>query len=475
MISRNFRLKLTILALAPLVILIAGITGLAIYQTTQLGRSQAGIFQAGLLEAKRAELRNYMELGYTAIKDIYENAAPDDQAAKQRVLDIFRNMEYGPDGYFFVYDYDGTTLAHPRLPNLEGKNLYNLTDRNGKLLIQDLIKNAKAGGGFTQYVWEKPSTGKTVPKLGYSIALDRWHWMVGTGLYLDDIRAAIDTMETRMVHNARNTFLLLAAIAIASLVVVAVIGLAVNLSEGKTANRKLVLMARKTVSFQERERRRISRELHDGINQLLVSARYKLETLDESLAGDESRRGTVAAVDGILQRGIQDLRRMAWDLRPSVLDDLGLAAALKELAQEFGARKGVDVQFDSALHDLRWPSQVETALYRIAQEAFNNIEKHCDRMSTVSVAIRQRLGAAHLTISDDGPGFDLDEAERSRSRDSGMGLQNIRDRVDLLGGRLQIVSRPGAGTCIRIKVPIEQDEDTDSGYGDLLYQSPAGG
>ncbi|RFA26608.1 hypothetical protein CAI21_16755 [Alkalilimnicola ehrlichii] len=458
----SFRVKLTLLTLLPLVVMTASLTVIGMDQTTRLSRAQVDILNSALLEARKAELRNYMELGYTAVRQLYENAAADDAIAQERVAELLRNIEYGEDGYFFVYGYDGVNIVHPRLPELEGQQLYEFRDEDGNLLIQALIERAREGGGFTEYRWDKPSGGDSVAKLGYSIGLDRWGWMVGTGVYLDDLEYAVSSMEQRVVDNARHTILSLGAITMLALVLIAVTGLAVNISEGRLANRRLVLMAQKTVSFQEKERCRISRELHDGINQLLVSARYKLERLEAAVEQDDNRAASaqLAAVDRILETGIADLRRMARDLRPSVLDDLGLKAGINTLTADLAERRGLQVSFDCRLADRRWPSTLETALYRIVQEALANIEKHCVDVSQVAVRLRQSLGAVHLEIEDDGGGFDVEAAMRGPSGNSGLGLRNMRDRAELLGGRMRISSRIGRGTAIHVHLPIDAKEVT---------------
>ncbi|MBZ0329797.1 cache domain-containing protein [Halomonas sp. ANAO-440] len=454
----TFRTKLTLLTLLPLLILIAGVTFFAIHQSARLSGVQSEILKDGLLQAKKAELKNYMELSYTAIRDIYEDPSLPREVAQGLVADAFHRMEYGSDGYFFVYDYQGLNVVHPRLEHLVGQDLWNFRDEDGKLLIQQLIHRAQEGGGFTEYRWDKPSGGESELKLGYSIGLDDWGWMVGTGLYLDDLELVVSQMEQHMVENARKTILLMAFFTVSCLLVIAVIGLAVNLSEARVANQKLVRMAQKTFSFLEKERRRISRELHDGINQLLVSARFKLERVDDALGrGDHlDVSSSLAATDRILETGIQDLRRLAYDLRPSVLDDLGLVSALESLCSDLVERKPVQIQFESNIDSRQCQPVLATALYRITQESLHNIEKHAGLARQVKVRVLRRRSWVYLEIADDGEGFTWRPDQRREQVDSGMGLRNIEDRVDLLGGRLTIVTAPGKGVRIRLKVPFQR-------------------
>ncbi|MGR9580656.1 cache domain-containing protein, partial [Pandoraea sputorum] len=133
------------------------------------------------LTNKRAELLHYVGLARNAIEPLYNG--PDTPAARTEALATLARMEFGKDGYFFVYDLDGNSLMHPRQPELVGHNLWSLKDPAGAPTIQRLISAARAGGGYVEYSWEKPSLQQTAPKLGYVIALPKWNWMIGTGIY----------------------------------------------------------------------------------------------------------------------------------------------------------------------------------------------------------------------------------------------------------------------------------------------------
>ena len=268
-----YKLKIALLTLIPLIIAISGIAAATVHQTRLLASTQAETFEQELLDTKKSELKNYMELAYTAIINVYENPNVAKKHAQQEVYDILKSMEFGEDGYFFVYDYNGINIAHARKPELEGKNLFDFKDANGKLLIQELIEKAKQGGGYTRYLWDKPSGGKSVEKLGYSIALEKWQWMVGTGLYIDDIEKGVLGIKDKARNTSTKTLLLTSVIAVVATLLTSLIGFLINLSEGKLANQKMRDLTNKTVNFQEDERKRVSRELHDGINQLLVSVR----------------------------------------------------------------------------------------------------------------------------------------------------------------------------------------------------------
>jgi len=203
---------------------------------------------------------------------------------------------------------------------------------------------------------------------------------------------------------------------------------------------------RRVVQAQELERRRLARELHDETGQALTSILLGLKPLEEALA-EHPARASLADLREQVVTALQDVRRLAVELRPALLDDYGLVPALERLAESFAEQAGIRVAFHSALGELRLPDEVETALYRVVQESLTNIAKHADAR-TVSVSLVRRESAVAAVIEDDGAGFDPRQV-----RDEGIGLLGMRERLALLDGRLEIESRPGAGTTLVAEVP----------------------
>ena len=204
---------------------------------------------------------------------------------------------------------------------------------------------------------------------------------------------------------------------------------------------------RRVVEAQELERRRLARELHDETGQALTSILLGLKPLEEALA-DHPAHADVAELREHVVNALQDVRRLAVELRPAVLDDFGLEPALERLTDAFAEQTGLRVDFHSALGETRLPGEVETTLYRIVQESLTNIVKHANADS-VSVSLSRREAGVAAVIEDDGAGFD----QRS-VREDGVGLLGMRERLALLDGRLEIESRPGAGTTIVAEVPV---------------------
>ena len=461
-----YKIKIALLTLIPLILAIIAIATATAQQTKRLASTQTTAFENQLITTKEEELKNYMELAYSAIKSVYESEHVAEKYAKQEVYNTLKSMEFGKDGYFFVYNYNGINIAHPRKPHLEGKDLLNFQDDNGKYLIKDLIEKAKQGGGYTRYLWDKPSGGKSVEKLGYSIGLEKWEWMIGTGLYIDDIEKGVTALKAKAKNSTTNTLLLTSIIAIAATLVIALIGFIINLSEGKLANQKMIDLTHKTVNFQEDERKRVSRELHDGINQLLVSVRYKLDNAKSKLlkqspysAGEVANNITIDVIDviedadEILSSGIQEVRRISRDLRPTLLDDLGLVAALDSLTNDFSERTNIEVTIKIKGKDQRLPQKVETAFYRIVQEALTNIEKHAHTANHVILKLDKTRNRVTLSISNDGIGFDRTTLDQTNP-DRGLGLRNMLDRAELLEGRMTVNSAPEKGTTVIVTIPL---------------------
>jgi signal transduction histidine kinase len=204
---------------------------------------------------------------------------------------------------------------------------------------------------------------------------------------------------------------------------------------------------RRVVDAQELERRRLARELHDETGQALTSILLGLKTLEETV-GDEGRHAAVGDLRELVVATLQDVRRLAVELRPKVLDDFGLVAALQRLTETFAEQTGILVRFESGLGGERLPAEVETALYRIVQESLTNIVKHA-HAQTISIAVTRKPGAVVVVVEDDGHGFDLADV-----REGGFGLEGMRERVGLLDGRLQVESGEGVGTTLVAEVPL---------------------
>ncbi|WP_423195295.1 MULTISPECIES: cache domain-containing protein [unclassified Cupriavidus] len=449
----KLRQKILLLAVAPLAVAMFGIALAVRYQATELARHERTLVEAAYLQSKEMELRHYVELAQSAIAPMVRSGH-NDAATRAAAMEALARLDYGPDGYFFLYDMQGRNLMHPRQPELVGQDLWLMRDPQGALTIQKLIQAARDGGGSVRYLWKKPSSQQVAPKLGYVVSIPEWNWMVGTGIYLDDVEETLRRLDARAAIDIRETMGWIGAIAAISILLVAASGLALNISEHREADAKLRQLAQRVVQSQEEERARLSRELHDGVSQLLVSVKLVLETATNRLRLAPTEAASVMPVLGMalnrLDTVFNEVRRVARNLRPALLDDLGLYAALQHLAREMQDGSTLQVEVAQAGHPRELPDEQATALFRIAQEALTNVGRHA-RARKVGVTLDFAEQATRLTVRDDGVGFDV--ARMQVDPDRGIGLRNLRERMAALGGQFDIFSGAG-GTRLVASLPL---------------------
>ncbi|MEL7212214.1 MAG: cache domain-containing protein [Pseudomonadota bacterium] len=450
-LSLTYAQKLFLLATLPLLLAVAAIAIVVTNQSRQLAEREIQQLQTELIAAKREELKNYLSLARTAIINIYGRAAPDDEAAKLEVTRILSSMLYGQDGFFYVFDYEGNNLVAPRQTNLIGKNWSGLEDVNGIEITDVLIEQARTGGGYHAFDWFKPSTRETARVVTYTIGLQDWRWAIGTGIFIDDILATVAASRAEVEERVRQTFYYIIAITIGALLLVFLSGLMLNVRERRLADAKLKALTQRIFDTQEEERRRVARELHDSISQILVSVRYALDLARRRIAKGDARAGdSLDKGFETLSEAIVEVRRISRDLRPGVLDDLGLGPALKALIEDFSERTGIETSFETVVFRNRLDQDAKIALYRIAQEALTNIERHAEARR-VTLDLRGHKDGATLRISDDGRG--LEDASAARQERSGLGLRNMQERIEQLDGTLRILSSK-TGTVIEAQVPL---------------------
>ncbi|PTP88787.1 histidine kinase [Vibrio splendidus] len=441
--------KLILLTLLPLLLVTASISWISLHQTKTLGAKEVEIFRDSLIKSRENALKDTVDLAFDAIEHIYNDPDIKEAQAKKEVRTILSKLRYGSDGYFFAYDRHGTNLVHSIQPELIGKNLLQLQDEDGDFLIEALLREAQTGGGFHQYLWQKPSTEEVVSKLSYAAWLERWDWMIGTGLYIEDVHQEVASMQAAINKNIETTFFSIVVILSVTVAVIIVLTLAINMHEHRIADNNLKELAHKTVMFQEDEKKHLARELHDGINQLLVSSRCHLELLGNKLQ-NEDLKAHLNKSQHSLMRAIEEVRHISHQLRPSSLDDIGLEAALSSLLLDFQAHSGITVETLFSTQPGKLKSEAATTLYRVVQESLNNIEKHAQ--ATKVTVIAQQIGnVLQLLIQDNGVGFNTYKAMEKR----GIGLRNMRERVEFIGGDFELMSEIGLGTEITVLLTLE--------------------
>ncbi|MBL8250123.1 MAG: PAS domain S-box protein, partial [Candidatus Competibacter sp.] len=218
---------------------------------------------------------------------------------------------------------------------------------------------------------------------------------------------------------------------------------------------RLQQLSRRLLSVQEEERRALARELHDDFGQQLAALKLNLAMLERDLR-DPAHRSRLADCIQIVERARVTIQTIARQLRPAILDDLGLAEALHWYARDQAERTGCAIQVEERLPALLSPD-LETAVFRIAQEAVNNAIRH-GQARRIDIAVEVDQGKLALVIEDDGAGFDPDARAAAGNNRSGLGLIGMSERAALLGGRFALVGRPGAGVRIEVEIPLAEEE-----------------
>lgn len=446
------RLRYQHLALAvllPLIFAFALVTAFTTLQSSTLAVTSIATVERNILHARESEVVNPTNPALSTINDVYD---ADDERAKRWVGQTLHAMNLGEDGYRPIQGYNGKSIVHPRQSFSPSRHWMDLLDADGDRTIADPASNGETESALLKYRWEKPTSGAMAENVSFAAGPHKWRWTIGAGVYLDDVLAQISTVKADLKQSIRQTFILSTLIAIASLAFVFAICVWITLHERRLAEGKHRLLTQRILDTQEEERSRLSRELHDCISQNLVGVRYALDLASRKVkacAADAS-----AAIDQAIEAlngAIDEVRELSRQLRPRVLDDRGLTAALISLGGHFEERTGIRVSVDSTgtgIDTLK--PEASTALYRIAQEALANVERHAGA-SQITIKMWSTKGRVRLSIADNGHGFSR-VVEPGVARSRGMGLRNMQERMAHLRGKLLIQTRDN-GTTLTAMLP----------------------
>jgi two-component system, NarL family, sensor histidine kinase UhpB len=225
------------------------------------------------------------------------------------------------------------------------------------------------------------------------------------------------------------------------------------------------------IRLQEDERRRIARELHDEMGQLLAGLAMELAGLEAAVARGEQVTERFQQVRQLVEQIGREMRNLAFELRPSLLDDFGLIPAVQQSLEAWSARSGIRFELEVTGLTARLPVDLETAVYRVTQEAVTNVARHA-QATVVTIAIKHCGAWIEIAIEDDGCGFDVDAVLTRQAASGSMGLRGIRERVALLDGDLEIRSRPGDGTRLRAIVPCGSSQPMPDADVSSLLSTP---
>lgn len=240
---------------------------------------------------------------------------------------------------------------------------------------------------------------------------------------------------------------------------VRMVGAMTDITERKRAEEERALLLRRVVVAQEEERSRVARDLHDNMGQHLAGLMLQLNSLKNFCSSESSAADRLQQSLDVANQIAQEAHRLAWELRPAVLEDWGLHTALTTHLDEWSKSSGIKADFYSpALAERRFPPEVETTVYRIVQEALTNVMKHA-RARQVSLILEHRQSTLLAVVEDDGQGFDTRRSLEASHAERRLGLIGMRERAASVGGTVTIESTPGSGTTVFVRIPLGLDEE----------------
>ena len=222
----NFTLKnkMLLLAVLPMITVVLALMLLVYGQMRDMGQEEIRQFRADMMQEKREALEHHVAIAVSAVAPYFsQSTLSDEQLAMAKA--VIRSMKFSDDGYMFVYDLQGVNVVHGSNQALEGRNMMDVKDPNGVLLIRELIEAGKKGGGFVEYMWDEKTRGGLTPKLGYAIAMNNNRWILGSGFYIDDIDRRVAEQQLEIDARIRDTLLMIFGSAVVLLVLVIILAL----------------------------------------------------------------------------------------------------------------------------------------------------------------------------------------------------------------------------------------------------------
>lgn len=450
-ISLKYRMML--LAMLPTLLVSIAISSFAIYETRDFGKANNMAFRDQMLDLRRNELHSYTQLAESAIDAYYNNAILPPHQAREEAKGVIRKLRYGESGYFFVNDYQGKTLVHGAKPGLEGRDLWDLKSKDGKFLIRDIDQAAKEGTGFTQYMWDKPGFAEPVDKISYVKTLDKWDWIIGTGLYIDDIEAVHSQLNQKLDDNLNRSIWVFLGLSGASLLLAALLFGRMTLKQGDSTDHKLKALSDQVNRAQEHERQAIASEIDDSVRDHLGGLREKLPGLLHEQGVSEK---VARMLDKEVGRAVKAIQQISHTLNPKSLEEHGLAYGLDILSKQYNDRGRVPVKlYQQGDLAIRLPQAVEWELYRAIQDVMRFVEQSEGEGKMV---LRSSFAGDSVQISllEDIVGFDPKSNSRSGSDMAELLLNSVISRVEGVNGEVSAFGTKGTGTLLKIRIDLSE-------------------
>ena len=428
--------KFILFAVLPLLLVSWVIAAVVHYQTAELGRQQHEVVRKSYLATKDTEVRNYVALARRSIDHLYESGRGDDKA-KEQAKAILAKLDYGDDGYFFLYQIpeegeETRLLMHPRQTE---KDWRDIKDEDRRAAIQKLVQLARAGGGFTDYLWEQPSKDNAVMrKRAYVEELPGWNWLLGTGVYLNDVDEALYSIDAQVASNVNGTMRWIVLIALLSVALLVFSGWVLNIRERRDAMRG--------------ERKRVANELHEGLGNRLAALTLRVGARHLQLVGTGEQGDAAETLRGVaeeMREVIKEVREISYGLHPEKLMENGFLHIMRELVADWQEQFEKGIEFIEPVSEREIALDTGFVLYRVAQEALKNSAQHA-QASRVTIRLSVSWRSVKLSVADNGIGLPENIVH-------GLGLKNMTERVKEIGRKELHITSSNQGTIISAVVP----------------------
>ncbi|MBR9830195.1 MAG: HAMP domain-containing protein [Oceanospirillales bacterium] len=432
--------KLLLLSLLPLAVVVIAVMLIVRMEMQEMGGEEVQRIRTEMLSAKQTELKHYVEQAITAISPI--RARSDLTRDEQEILaaKILDAMRFGEDGYIFGYDPQGNNVVQRTPQGQPGKNMINTRDQDGVPIVQELIRQAQSGGGYTRYVWDKPQTGRLAPKLSYSEQAPGFGWVIGTGFYIDDIDAAAADLEQQIRASVHATLVLIAVSALVLLGIVALI----NLVVAQRMIRPLQQTAAALQDIAEGEgdlTRRLPVDTNDEVGDVARGFNdfvEKIQQLVTEVKGAvQSLSQSTDSMKQVVTRAHEDAHVQKGETSQAAAAIHEMAAAVQQVAgsaaQAAGSAREADVE---SANGQKVVEQTIDAINRLADDVNRSADviaslgTDADQIGSVINVIREIAEQTNLLA--------LNAAiEAARAGEQGRGFSVVADEVRTLATRTQ--------------------------------------
>lgn len=432
--------KLLLMALLPLVLLVAAIMLIVRTQMETMGDEEIASIRASLMDARQAELKRYVEQAITATGPIFDRIDLNAAEQQSRVIEFLSAMRFGSEGYIFAFDPQGVTRVHGTNPGLVGKDLSGLKDPNGVLFTRELVNAGRNGGGFVEYMWEKPGLGRDAPKLSYAEALPGTDWVVGTGFYIDDIDAEVAKGEQRVRSAISDT---LSLIAVSSIVLLLIIGVITLVAAGRiTRPLQQTAAALRDIAQGEGDlTRRLPVDSADEVGDVARSFNDFVEKIQQLVREVHSAVGALSSstesMKQVVTRTHEDAHMQKGETSQAAAAIHQMAAAVQQVAGSASQAAEAAREADSeSVNGQAVVEQTIDSINRLADdvnrsaEVIASLDSDADQIGTVFNVIRDIAEQTNLLA--------LNAAiEAARAGEQGRGFSVVADEVRTLATRTQ--------------------------------------